>query len=194
MVVIIDPSDRCGWAKCAYCLWIEMNVHFTTTSQLQCLFRRFLQLSSKLQIRCEPAGWPTVGSNRESEQKVRNCLRERHLSACRPHWGLDLPAVCRHSRHEWVSPFERVRLFRVLSLWTNAGVHCSGACGRQRVAVWASRLLMPMANSLALGGGGGISYQRTCFSSLCTLNEKRYCDGSSWEDHVERVRTTFLEA
>ncbi len=74
-------------------------------------------------------------NQRISAQTVRNRLREAHLHARRPHWGLDLTAVCHRNRLEWANAHIRWRL----ALWR--GILFTNACrfslyradGRQRV-------------------------------------------------------------
>ncbi len=57
----------------------------------------------------------TIGlhNQRISTQTVRNRLREAHLHACHPHWGLELTAVRYHNRLEWANAHIRWRL----ALW-----------------------------------------------------------------------------
>ncbi len=112
----------------------ELNVHFSTISQLQRHFREFGSTSNRPQNRrpaqdlhiqhlplqncLRPAtrtAAATIGSHnqRMSAQTFRNRLSEAHLHARHPHRGLDLTAVHRRNRLEWANAHIRWRL----SLW-----------------------------------------------------------------------------
>ncbi len=112
----------------------ELNVHFSTISQLQRRFREFGSTSNRPQNRrpaqdlhiqhlplqncLRPAtrtAAATIGSHnqRMSAQTFRNCLSEAHLHARHPHRGLDLTAVHRRNWLEWANAHIRWRL----SLW-----------------------------------------------------------------------------
>ena len=81
----------------------ELNVHFSTISLLQDRLRPATQTAAA-----------TIGlhNQRISAQTVRNRLREAHLHARRPHWGLDLTPVRRRNRLEWANAHIRWRLAR----------------------------------------------------------------------------------
>ncbi len=103
----------------------EWNVHFSTIHHLQRHFREFGSTSNRphncrphlttaqdlriqhlnLQDRLRPAtqtAAATIGLHNQiiSAKTVRNCLREAHLHARRPHRGLDLTAACCRNRLE----------------------------------------------------------------------------------------------
>ncbi len=143
----------------------KLNVHFSNISRLQ---RRFIEFGSTsnrphnrrpcvttpaqyfhiqhlhLQDRLRPAtrtAAATIGLNNQiiSAQTVRNRLREAHLHACHPHWGLYLTAVRRRNWLEWANAHIRWRLilwrgvlftdesrFSLQGRWQTA---CMASCG-----------------------------------------------------------------
>ncbi len=114
----------------------ELNVHFSTISHLQRRFREFGSTSNRphnrrprvtttqaqdlhiqhLHLQDRPRSATrtdaaTIGlhNQRISAQTIRNRLREAHLHARHPHWGLDL-AVRRRNRLEWANAHIRWHL------------------------------------------------------------------------------------
>ncbi len=74
-------------------------------------------------------------NQRISAQTVRNRLREAHLHARRPHWGLDLTAVCHRNRLEWENAHIRwhLALWRGVLFTNESRFSLYRADGRQRV-------------------------------------------------------------
>ncbi len=159
-----------------------------------------------------------------SAQTVRNRLREAHLHARRPYWGLDLTAVRHRNRLEWVNAHIRWHLAHWRGdLYTDESrFSLYRADGRQRVWCCVGEWFadVNVVDRVAHGGGGvmvwaGICYgQRTQVHFIdASLNAQRYHDEilrpfvvpfiqnhhlmlqhDNARPHVARICTQFLEA
>ncbi len=119
----------------------------TVTTPAQDLHIQHLHLQDRLRPATRTAA-ATIGlhNQRISAQTVRNRLREAHLHARHPHWGLDLTAV-RRRKPTWVGKcshsmasgtLERCSLHGWIS-----GFHCTGQMADSVYGVvWVSGLLM----------------------------------------------------
>ncbi len=142
---------------------LELNVNFSTNKPSPKAFQRiwqYIQTAPQTQTTCNhtspgpphPASSPqrssetdtqtaaaTIGLQNQiiSAQTARNRLREAHLHEAhrRPHWGLDLTAVCLRNRLEWANAHIRWRLalWRGVLFTDESQFSLYRADGRQRV-------------------------------------------------------------
>ncbi len=169
----------------------ELNVHFSTISRLQRLFREFGSTFNRpqnhsprvttpaqdlhiqhlhLQDRLRPAtrtAAATIGlyNQRLSAQSVRNRLREAHLHARRPHRGLDLTAVHRRNWLEWKNAHIRWRLalWRGVLFTDESRFSLYRADGRQRVWRRVGEWFVNVVDRVAHGGGGFMVWAGVCY-------------------------------
>ncbi len=228
----------------------ELNVNLSTISDLQWRFREFCSTSNQthnrrprvttpaqdphiqhlhLQDRLRPAtrtAAVTIGLHNQiiSAQTVRNRLREAHLHARRPHWGLDLTAVHRRNRLEWANAHIRWRLalWRGVLFMDESRFSLYWADSRQRVwhRVGEQFAEVNVVDRVAHGGGGVMVWEGVCYRQGIQvhfidgiLNAQRYRDEilrpivvpfihdhhsmlqhDNARPHVARICTQFLEA
>ncbi len=102
-----------------------------------------------------------------SAQTVRNRLREAHLHARRPHWGLDLTAVRRRNRLEWANAHIRWRLalWRGVLFTDESRFSLYRADGRQRVwrRVGEQFADVNVVDRVAHGGSGVMVWAGVCY-------------------------------
>ncbi len=108
-------------------------------------------------------------NQRISAQTIRNHLREVHLHARRPHRGLNLTAVHRRNRLEWVNAHIRWRLalWRGVLFTDESQFSLYRADGRQRVWHHVSEQFadVNVVDRVAHGGGGVIVWYGQAFVS-----------------------------
>ncbi len=158
------------------------------TTPAQDLHIQHLHLQDRLRPATRTAA-ATIGlhNQRISAQTVRNRLREAHLHARRPHWGLDLTAVCRRNRLEWANAHIRWRLalWRGVLLTDESRFSLYRADGRQRVwhRVGERFADVKVVDRVAHGGGGVMVWAGVCYGQRTQvhfidgiLNAQRYRD------------------
>ncbi len=124
-------------------------------------------------------------NQRISAQTVRNCLREAHLHAHRPHRGLDLTAVRRRNWLEWTNAHIRwhVALWRGVLFTDESRFSLYRADGRPRVWCRVGERFadVNVVDWVAHGGGGVMVWSGICYGQRTQghfidgiLNAQRY--------------------
>ncbi len=118
----------------------------------------------------------TIGlhNQRISAQTIRNCPREAHLHASRPHRGLDLTAVRCHNRLEWANAHIRWRLalWRGVLFTDESRFSLYRVDGRQ--CVWCrvgERFAdVNVVDRVAHGSGGVMIWAGVCYGQWTQVN------------------------
>ncbi len=131
----------------------------------------------------------TIGlhNQRISAQTVRNCLREAHLHARRPHRGLDLTAVRHRNRLEWANAHIRkcLAFWRGVLFTDESRFSLYRADGRQREWRHVGERFadVNVVDQVAHGGGGVMVWADVCYGQRAQvhfidaiLNAQRYRD------------------